>query len=63
MRASEPFRGLSSAIGRRQKAKIELIKDAAEEGLQLRDFPTAFRKIETAALKAMAANPQSDEPV
>ena len=45
------------------ESEIELIKDAAEEGLQLRDFPTAFRKIETAALKAMAANPQSDEPV
>ena len=48
---------------KKAESEIELIKDAAEEGLQLRDFPTAFRKIETAALKAMAANPQSDEPV
>ena len=48
---------------KKAESEIELIKDAAEEGLQLRDFPTAFRKIETAALKAMAANPPSDEPV
>lgn len=48
---------------KKAESEIELIKDAAEEGLQLRDFPTAFRKIETAAWKAMAANPQSDEPV
>ena len=47
---------------KKAESELELIKDAAEEGLQLRDFPDAFRKIEFAASKAMAANPQREDP-
>lgn len=47
---------------KKAESELELIKDAAEEGLQLRDFPDAFRKIEFAASKAIAANPQTEDP-
>ena len=52
---------LESRHRRKPESEIELIKVAAEEGLQSRDFPSAFHKIESAALKAMAANPQTGE--